>query len=99
MFSAPTRTRGLRVDVESEADICGAQGWQRISGESRSRGNVREYSPIRAPELKRAVRLWDDLITLFMDASVMPPAEQREIRECRRATRCPMMDVMSFGDP
>jgi hypothetical protein len=50
-------------------------------------------------ELQRAVGLPSDLIALFVHRTVMPPTEQREIRERRRAAGRPMTDVMALADP
>jgi len=98
-LSAPPRPRRSRVDVESVRDVRGAEGLKRFGGHYRCRRKVGEHSPVRPPELQRAVRLSGDLIALFVHSAVMPATEQREIRECRRAAGRPMTDVMPLADP
>jgi hypothetical protein len=51
------------------------------------------------PELQRAVGLSGDLIALFVHGPMMPPTEQREIQERRRAAGRPMTNVMALAEP
>ncbi len=98
-LSAPPRTRRSRVDVESVPDVRGPKGVNRIGGHHRRRRDVGQDSPVWSTELQRAVGLSGDLITLFVHGAVMPPTEQREIRERRRAAGRPMPDVMALAEP
>jgi hypothetical protein len=72
-FSEPPRPRRSVVDVESVPDIRGAEGLKRIGGHHRCRRDVGQHSPVRPPELQRAVGLSGDLIALFVHGAVMPP--------------------------
>ena len=98
-LAAPPRTRRPRVDVESVPDVRGAEGLKRIGGHHRRWWDIGKQPPVRATELQRAIRLSDELVTLFVNASMMPPTEQREIRERRRTAGRPMTDVMPLADP
>ena len=98
-LSAPPRTRRSRVDVESVPDVRGAKGLKRIGGHHRRRRDVGQHSPVRPPELQRAVALSGDLIALFVHGAVMPTTQEREIRERRRAAGRPMTDVMALAEP
>jgi hypothetical protein len=98
-LSKPRRPRRPGVDVEPVSHVRGAEGLKRIGGHHRRRRDVGQHAPVRSPEFQRAVRLSRDLITLIVHGSVMPPTEQREIRERRRAAGRPMPDVMALADP
>jgi hypothetical protein len=98
-LAAPHCRCRSRVDVESVPDVRGAEGLKRIGGHHRCRRDVGQHSPVRSPELQRAVGLSGDLIAFFVHGAVMPPTEQREIRERRRAAGRPMTDVMPLADP
>ena len=60
--------------------------------------NVRQNAAIWIAELKHAVELSIDLITLLVHGAVVPPAEHGEIRERRRASFGPMLDVMALAE-
>jgi hypothetical protein len=98
-LSAPPHARRSRVDVESVPDVRGAQSLKRIGRHHRGRWDVGQHSPVRLPELQRAVGLSGDLIALFVHGAVMPATEQREIRERRRAPGRPMTEVMPLAEP
>jgi hypothetical protein len=49
------------------------------------------------PEDKLPVRVSFDLKPFFVDRAVMTPTQHREIRQLRRATVCPMLDVMALS--
>ena len=98
-LSAPPRTRRPGVDVESVPDVRGPKGVNRIGGHPRRRRDIGQHSSVRSPELQRAVGLAGDLIALFVHRAVMPPTEQREIRERRGAAGRPMTDVMPLAEP
>jgi hypothetical protein len=53
---------------------------------------------VRLPEFERAVRLSIDVVTLFVDRTMVPPAEHRQVRERRRTTLRPVADVMSLAE-
>ena len=98
-LSTPLRTRRPRIDVDSAPDVHGPKGVNRIGGHHRHRRDVGQHSPVRPPELQRVVGLSGHLIALFVHGSVMPPTEQREIGQRRRAAGRPMTDVMPFAEP
>jgi hypothetical protein len=98
-LSAPPSARRQRVDMDSVPDVRGPKGVNRIGGHHRCGRDVGQHSPVRPPELQRAVGLSGDLKALFVHGAVMPPAEQREIRERRRAAGRPMTDVMPLAEP
>ena len=71
----------------------------RISGHRGWRRDVGQHSPVRPPELQRAVGLSGHLIAFFVHRAVMPATEQREIRERRRTAGRPVTDVMALAEP
>jgi hypothetical protein len=85
--------------VESVPDVRGPKGVNRIGGHHRCRRDVGQHSPVGPPELQRAIGLSGHLIALFVHRAVMPPTEEREIRERRRAAGRPMTDVMPLAEP
>jgi hypothetical protein len=99
VLSAPPYPRRSRVDVESVSDVRGAEGLERIGRHHRRKRDVRQHSPVRPSELQRAIGPSGDVITLFVHGAVMPPTEQHEIRERRRATSRPMTHVMALAQP
>ena len=68
-----------------------------ISGHLGRRRHLRERSAVRPPEPKRPVGAARDLIALLVDGAVVPPAEQREVRERRGPSLGPVMDVMALA--
>jgi hypothetical protein len=98
-LSAPPSTRRSPVDAESVTDVRSTEGLKRIGEYHRCRRDVRQHSPVRPPEFQPAVGQSGDVIALFVHRTVMPPTEQREIRERRRAAGRPMTDVMALADP
>ena len=98
-LSTPPGIRRSRVHVKSVPDVRVVEGLKRISGNHRRRWDIGKPPPVRPPELQRTVRLSGDLMALFVPAAVMPPTEQREIRERRRAAGRPMTDVVPLTDP
>ena len=98
-LSVPPGRRRSRVDVESVPGVRGEESLEWIGVHRRRRRDVGQDSPVWPPELQRAVGLSGDLIALFVHGAVMPPTEQREIRERRRAAGCPMTDVMPLAEP
>jgi len=98
-LSTPASTRRPRVDVDSVPDVRGPKGVNRIGGHHRRRRDVGQHSAVRPPELQRAVGLSGHLIALFVHCAMMPPTEQREIRERRRAARRPVTDMMALAEP
>jgi hypothetical protein len=98
-LSAPPRTRRPSVDVEPVSHVRGAQDLKWIDRYHGRRRDVGQHSPVRPPELQRAVGLSGDLIALFVHGAVMPPTQQREIGERRRAAGRPMTDVMALAEP
>jgi hypothetical protein len=59
---------------------------------------VRHDATIRAAEAKLTLGLSIDQIALLVDGTVMAAAEQYEVRECRRATLGPVLDVVALAE-
>ncbi len=60
--------------------------------------HLRQRSAIRPPESQSPVGPARDLITLLVHGPVMPPAEEREVRErCRTAVR-PVAEMMPLAE-
>ena len=61
--------------------------------------HLRERAAVGPPELERPVGPARDLIALLVHRAVMSAAEQREIRERRRAALRPVVEMMRLNDP
>ena len=64
----------------------------------RQRWGCRQKRPIGLTELQLSVRLPLDLISLLVHRAVMPATQQSEIGERRRASLCPMPNVMTLAE-
>ncbi len=71
----------------------------RVSGACSGGRHLRERAAVGSPELERPVRPARDLVALLVHRAVMPAAEQREIRELRRAALRPVVEMMGLNDP
>jgi hypothetical protein len=60
--------------------------------------SLQEHSSVRPPEAELAVGLSLDLETLFVDRTVVPPTQHREIRQLRGASVRPVADVMPLAE-
>ena len=88
----PTEPKALRgVTGQEQGDGIPVASWRRR--------HLGERTAVRLPEAECAVGLARRLIALFVHRAVMPPAEQREIRELRRAALGPVMKMMGLNDP
>jgi len=60
--------------------------------------HLRQRAPVRPPEPERVVRPALDPIALLVHRPVMPAAQQREVRERRRAPVGPVVEVMALAE-
>jgi hypothetical protein len=97
-FPQPAGARRPGVDVEVSRDVIRSEDVRRVGGHHRWRRDIRQRPPVRPPELERAVVLSIDPISLLVDRSMMPAAEQREVRERRRAALRPVAEVMTLAE-
>ena len=97
-LSQPARAGRPRVEAEALRGVMRSETLNRISGYRGQRRDVRQGSSVRPLEMKRAVRLMRDLVTLFVDGAMVAATEQREVRERRRAALRPVPDVMTLAD-
>jgi hypothetical protein len=98
-LSKPARRGGMSVQDEALCIVQRAQELDRLIRYVRRGWDVRENPPVRATELKLAVRQSLELEALFMHGAVMTPAQQREIRERGGPAVGPVTDVVAFADP
>jgi hypothetical protein len=73
-----------------------AHGIRRNLRRSRHLGQKQAARPA---ELKLAIRLSVELITLFVDGAVMAATQKRQVRERRGAAVRPVPDVMALAKP
>ena len=97
-FSQPARHRGPRVQVEPVCLVARTQRVHRIARYLGRRRDLGQDLTVRAAELKLAIRLSSELIAFFVNGSVMPAAEQGEIRERGGAAIGPVTDVMALAE-
>ena len=70
----------------------------RIARHLRGHWNVRHRPTIRTREAQLAIRQALDGESFFVHRPVMATAQQREIRERRGATLCPVAEVVALPD-
>ena len=70
-----------------------------IGGNRWRQWDLRYDPPVRPPERELTVRSSLDLVTLFVDGTVMTAAQQREVRERRRSAVGPVADVVALPEP
>jgi hypothetical protein len=61
--------------------------------------DVRQHPPVRAAELKFAVRLSFELVALLMDGAMMTATKHGEVRERGWSALSPVMYVMALAEP
>ena len=86
------------VEAEPLRGMARPKELNRICGYHGRRWDVGQRSPVRPPEMKRAVGPARDLVALLVHRAVMPATGQREVRERGRATVRPVPDVMPLAD-
>ena len=62
------------------------------------RWNLRKEPAVRPAEPQRAAGISIDLKAVLVDGAMVPPTEQREVRERGRAALRPMTDVMTLAE-
>ena len=53
---------------------------------------------VRAPELKLAIRLSSNLVTLFVHGAMVAPTEHGQVRKRRRPSLSPVADVVALAE-
>jgi len=94
----PTRTPRPCVDSQALRVVTRAEGRNGVLGDRCRRRYVGKRASVRPPELERPVGQPRNLITLLVHRSVMPAAEQREVRERGRAPVRPVAEMMPLGE-
>jgi hypothetical protein len=94
----PAGTRRARVEAKALRVVTRAKRRDGISGHRGRRRHVGQRAAVRAPEPERPVGPARDLEALLVDGSVMPAAEERKIRERRRAPVRPVAEVMPLAE-
>jgi hypothetical protein len=87
------------VDVEALRGVGRSQHLHRIGRHCGRRWNLCEKPPIWPQEPERAVGLSIDLKAFLVDRAVVPPTEQREVRERGRAASGPVADMVPLTEP
>jgi hypothetical protein len=85
------------MDVETTRRMVGQKSMNRVRGHRGWRWNLREWSPVRPPKLKRTVRLLLHPEALLVDRAVVPATGQREVRQRGGAALRLVADVMAFA--
>src|SRR5439155_19947762 len=62
------------------------------------RWNLWEDTAVRAPELKLAIRLSSNLVTLFVHGAMVAPTEHGQVRQRCRPSLSPVADVMTLAE-
>ncbi len=75
-----------------------AEGLDGITDHSGRWRHLRQRAAVRPPEAETPVGPTLDLIPLLVHRSVMPAAEEREVRERRRTAVRPVTEVMPLAE-
>ena len=77
-------------------------GWRMNDLTTTPPGVVKSWAvrpAVGATESQLAVGLSLDLIAVFVDRTVMPTTQHREVRQSRGASVSPVADVMTLAEP
>ena len=96
-LAQPARARRPRVEAKTLCVVPLSEGLARISGHRSGRRDIRQDPTVRLPEPERAAGLSIDLVALLVHRAVVPPTEQREVRQRGRAALRPMPHVMPLA--
>ncbi len=88
----------MRVETKTIGGVTSLKRPDRIRGHCGCWRDVGQRAPVRSGEPQRAVRRSRDAIAFLVNRAVMAPAEQNEIRENRRPSLGPVMQVMPLSD-
>jgi hypothetical protein len=87
------------VDVKPALVVPRSEHSDGIAGDRRQSWAFGQRPPIGAKKSQFAVGLSFDLIAVFVDCTVMPTTQHREIRQSRRASVSPVAEVMTLAEP
>jgi len=93
----PARARRPRVEAKALRGVTRAERLDGISGHRGGRRHLGQRAAVRPPESERAVGPARDLETLLVHRSVVPAAEEREVRERRRPSLGPVAEMMPLA--
>jgi len=97
-FAEPGGARRVRVQAQANRLVPRAERMDGIVGNLRWKRDVRHRSSVRSPESQFAVGLSLHLVSLFVDGTMMAPAQEREVRERRGSPLGPVADVMTLTE-
>ena len=97
-LAPPGRYRGTRVDLNAVRIVLRTYRVAGILRHCRRRRNIGQWRAVRPPETQFTVRTSLYLVALLVHRTVMPPTEEREIRERRRAALGPVAEMMSLPE-
>jgi hypothetical protein len=93
----PLGARCPRADPKALRVVTCAELLDGISGHGSRRRHLRQRAAVRPPEPEGPVGPPRDLETLLVHGPVMPAAEQREVRQRRRAPVRPVAEMMPLA--
>jgi hypothetical protein len=70
-----------------------------IAGDGKQSWAFGQRPTVGATKSQLAVGLSLDLIAVFVDRTVMPTTQHREVRQSRPASVSPVADVMTLAEP
>src|SRR6266545_4638170 len=94
----PAGARRPRVDPEALRVVTCAESPDGITEHCSRRRHLRQRAPVRPLESKRPVGPARDLVALLVNGAVMPAAEERQVRERRRAAVRPVTEVIPLAE-
>jgi hypothetical protein len=97
-LSEPARARRPSVEMKALRFMGYSKGLDGLLGHRGRRRHLRQRPAIRPPESQRPVGPTRDLVTLLVHGPMMPPAEQREVRERGRPAVRPVAEMMPLPE-
>ena len=91
--------RRARVETQALRGVLLPERVHWISAHRDGRRHLGQGPAVRPSELERPVGRPRDLVALLVHRAVVPPAEQREVRERRRAALRPVLEMMPLSEP
>jgi hypothetical protein len=97
-FPEPAGARRPRIEAKAVRVVTCTESLDGITRHRGRRRHHRQRAAIRSPEAERPVGPARDLVTLLVHRSVMPAAEECQVRERGRTAVRPVAEMMPLAE-
>ncbi len=96
-LAVPGGARGPCVDLQTQRFVLKGERASRVSRRDGWCHDMRQQAAVRPSDLELAIDSVRDVVALFVNRAMVPPAEQDEVSQCGRPAMSPMLDVVSLA--